>query len=357
VGGQSDRRLGIPGEDLAGSHSSTAFVAWYSGHPDFMDLEVDLSCERVAVVGIGNVAMDVARVLVRSPEELAATDIADEALEVLRQSRVKEVYILARRGPVQAACTPPELQELGELSGVDLALDPRDLELDAASAAALEEDRTAQKNLKALHGLAMRGDTGAERRLTFRFLESPLEILGEGGKVAGLKVERNRLVERSGGYLAAEGTGETEVLPVGMVIRAVGYRSVPLPGVPFDERKGLIPNREGRIQDLESGEILPRLYAVGWVKRGPTGLIGSNKPDAVETVERMLEDLPKESPIGEEQARPEAVDELLRQRGVRVVTYDDWLRLDAAEVRRGEEQGRPRVKLVRLEEMLAELAG
>jgi ferredoxin--NADP+ reductase len=355
VGGQSDRRLGIPGEDLAGSHSSTGFVAWYSGHPDFLDLEVDLSCEAAAVVGIGNVAMDVARILARSADDLAATDIADHALEVLRGSRVRDVYVLARRGPVQAKCSPPELKELGEIEGAGVVVDGTDLALDPLSAREAEEDRQAKKNLELLAAYAGADGGSPRRRIHLRFLVSPVEILGEDGKVTGIVVERTRLEDAGGGRLRAVGTGRTETLPVGLVVRAVGYRSLPLPELPFDDRSGIIPNVKGRIVDPATGSPLPREYVVGWVKRGPTGLIGSNKPDGVETAAAMLEDLPALDPVPAEAAAPAAIDSLLAARGARPVPFCDWQRLDTLEVERGRPHGRPRVKFVRVADMLAAL--
>jgi ferredoxin--NADP+ reductase len=359
VGGQTDRRLGIPGEDLQGSLSSTEFVYWYSGHPDFLDLDVPLDCEQAAVVGIGNVAMDVARVLARSADDLATTDIADIALTRLRESRVRDVHILSRRGPVQAKCTPPELKELGEIEGVAVVVDPQDLQLEEASARAMADDRQAIKNLELLQEYATPEEdpAGADRRIHFHFLVSPVELLEKDGRVGGVVLERNHLDPREGGYLAAVGTGEREELPATLVIRAVGYRSVPLPDVPFDERRGLIPNEAGRVIDPRTEKPFPGEYAVGWVKRGPTGLIGSNKPDAQETVEAMLEDLPDLVPVDHDLARLDAVEELLRERHVRWVGFDEWQRLEAMEVQRGEAQGRPRVKFCRIEEMLEALEG
>jgi ferredoxin--NADP+ reductase len=351
VGGQSDRRLGVPGEDLPGSQSSTAFVAWYSRHPDFLDLPVDLSVPAAAVVGIGNVAIDVARVLVRSPDELARTDISDDALEALRASAVRDVWVLARRGPVQAKCSPPELKELAELAGVDLVVDPRELELEAASAEELAGDPQAAKNLEILRACAARGRTGAPRRLHLRFLVSPVEIRGSG-RVEGLRLERNRLEPGRDG-LSARGTGDFEELPVGLVVRAVGYRSLPLPGLPFDERRGVIPNRGGRIVDPATDRVLPGLYVAGWVKRGPTGLIGSNKPDGAETAAAMIEDLP--ATPGAAEPEPEAVDCRLAKRGVRRVDFAAWQRLDRLEIERGRAAGRPRVKFGPVSEMLAAL--
>jgi ferredoxin--NADP+ reductase len=354
VGGQSDRRLGVPGEELAGSHSSTAFVAWYSRHPDFLDLPVDLSCAAAAVVGVGNVAIDVARVLARRPDELAATDISDDSLAVLRASRVRDVHVLARRGPVQAKCSPPELKELAELEDVDLLVEPDELELDAASAAELAGDAQATKNLELLRACAARGATGASRRIHLRFLVSPAEVLGTQGRVSALRVERNRLEPGREG-LAARGTGVFEELPVGLVVRAVGYRSLALPGLPFDERRGVVPNRGGRVVEPATSETWPGVYVAGWVKRGPSGLIGSNKPDGAETAAAMVEDLPATRPAPEPD--PGALDRLLAARGARVVSFADWQRLDRLEVERGAAAGRPRVKLGAVAEMLAALEG
>jgi len=352
VGGQSDRRLGVPGEDLEGSHSSTAFVAWYSRHPDFLDLPVDLGGEAAAVVGVGNVAVDVARVLARDPGELARTDISDDALAALSASRIRDVHVLSRRGPVQAKCSPPELKELVELSGVDLVVDPTELELDPGSRAELADDVQAQKNLEILRACAERGLTGAPRRIHLRFLVSPVEIAGEGGRVRAIRVERNRLEPGRDG-LAARGTGVFETLAAGLVVRAVGYRSLPLPDLPFDERRAIVPNQAGRVVDPGTGARLPGLYVAGWVKRGPTGLIGSNKPDGAETAAAMLADLPGTVPAAEPEAA--AVDRLLAARGVRRVDFADWQRLDRLEVARGAASGRPRVKLGPIAEMLAAL--
>lgn len=357
VGGQSDRRLGIDGEDLAGSHSSTELVAWYSGHPDFLDLEVDLDCRAAAVVGVGNVAMDVARILARPAEELAVTDIADHALDKLRESRVRDIYVLARRGPVQAKCSPPELKELGEIGGVRVVVDPADLELDPASAAEAEGDRQSQKNLELLAGYADAEPAESDRRIHLRFFASPVEILSQDGRVTGIAVERTRLEDAGGGRLRAVGTGEIETLDVGLVVRAIGYRSLPLEDLPFDERNGIIPNQKGCIVDPGTGTKLPREYVVGWVKRGPTGLIGSNKPDGVETAAAMLEDLPSLGPLSPAAATPGAIDALLAERKARPVEFCDWQVIDAAEVEAGKPHGRPRVKFVRVADMLAALDG
>jgi ferredoxin/flavodoxin---NADP+ reductase len=356
VGAQSDRRLGVPGEDLEGSWSSTEFVAWYNGHPDFAHADYPLDHERVAVVGIGNVAMDCARLLARPAEDLAATDVSDQALEVFRRSRVTDVWVLARRGPAQAACTPPELKELGELEDVDVLVDAAQLD-DPEMAG--EPDRQTAKNLEIFRQLAERGDRGMARRIRFRFLVSPVEVLGEDGRITGLVVERNELRPGADGTMRPAGTGETEVLPVTAVIRAIGYRSLPLPGVPFDERRGVIPNRDGRVLDPASGEAVPRTYVVGWAKRGPSGLIGTNKPDSQATVATLLADLAADPAAMAAPAAgpgPAPVAELLAERGVDFVDYEAWQCIDREETRRGEESGRPRVKLCMIDEMLAAVA-
>jgi ferredoxin--NADP+ reductase len=352
VGAQSDRKLEIPGEDLPGSFSATEFVAWYNGHPDFLDYEVDLSAESVVVIGVGNVAMDVTRILAKSIHELETTDIADYALEKLRHSKVKHIHILARRGPVQAKFTNPEIKELGELEIADVIVKPEDLILDPASQAELEADRTTQRNLETLHEFAQRPLSGKPRQIHFHFLRSPVELYGED-RVTGLRMEKNLLVSKEGGYVACEGIGQYEELPAGLVFRAIGYRSVPIPGVPFYERWGLIPNEKGRVTVTHKGEILPGEYVVGWAKRGPTGIIGTNKPDAVETVNLMIEDVPTLTPVPDDKANAGAIVDLLRARDVDFINFADWQILDQLERERGEAQGRPRVKFTDVGEMLA----
>lgn len=349
VGAQSDRKMGIPGEDLVGSLPATIFVGWYNGHPDYRDLAFDLDQERVVVVGNGNVAMDVTRILVSDPEELAKTDIADHALVALRASKVREVVMLGRRGPAQAAFTNPELKEFGELPGVDVIVAEEDVRLDPMSEASLADDKTATKNVDMLRAYAARGATGAPRRIVMRFLASPLEVVGEDGHVTGVKVERNTLVQAPDGSLRAQGTGEVELLPCGMILRSVGYRGVPLPGVPYNNAGGTIPNVAGRVTEHGSGEQVMGEYVVGWAKRGPSGVIGTNKPDAAATVNAMLEDLPL---LG---GAPGAgdIEELLRERSIEYVTYAGWRALDAHEIAQGTAQGRPRIKETRVADMLA----
>lgn len=348
VGAQSDRKMGIPGEDLAGSLPATIFVGWYNGHPDYRDLTFDLSHERVLVVGNGNVAMDVTRILVSDPDELAKTDIADHALEALRTSKVREVVVLGRRGPAQAAFTNPELKEFGELPGVDVIVAPEDVALDELSAAALADDKTATKNVDMLKAYAAKGSTGASRRIVMRFLVSPVEVIGEGERVAAVKIERNKLVQAPDGSMRPKGTGEYETLECGMILRSVGYKGVPLLGVPYDEASGTIPNAGGRVINAATGETVPGEYVVGWAKRGPSGVIGTNKPDAGATVVAMVEDAATLSGA----ADPGDVEALLRERGVDFVSYADWKLLDTHETQDGAAQGRPRVKVTRVPEMM-----
>jgi ferredoxin/flavodoxin---NADP+ reductase len=358
TGAQTDRRMGIPGEDLSGSHPATEFVAWYNGHPDYRDCTFDLTQERVAVVGVGNVAVDVVRILCRTAEELAKTDIADYALDALRKSRVKEVYLLGRRGPAQAAFTNPEVRELGELADADVTARPEEVVLDPLSRAAVErsQDRATQKKVEILKEYARREPTGKSRRLTLRFMVSPVELIGDGaGGVAALRLVRNELYATSTGALQPRATDQFENLPVGLVFRSVGYRGVPLPGVPFNDSWGVILNDKGRVLDPDTKQPIVGEYTAGWIKRGPTGVIGTNKPDAAETVECMFEDLTRGVVL--EPTRPEAAaaETLVRQRQPNFFSYADWLKLDAIEVSRGRAQGRPRVKLTRLDEMLSAL--
>jgi ferredoxin/flavodoxin---NADP+ reductase len=358
TGSPADRPLGIPGEDLPGSHAATEFVGWYNGHPDHTDLEVDLlSAERAVVIGNGNVAIDVARMLVLAPAELAPTDTADHALEVLARSRVSEVVILGRRGPAQAAFTNPELLELGELSGADVIVE--DAELDRALAVAdpgAEENITSRRNVEILRSYAERAPAGHPKRIVLRFLLSPAAFLpGEQGRLGSVELVRNELVD-AGGRLRAQATGERETIHAGLAFRAIGYRGIPLPGVPYDERSGTIPNDGGRILDPASGSPQSGEYVVGWIKRGPSGVIGTNKKDAQETVDAILADLAGNGDGGahHEPTEPDAaaVEELLRERQPQIVTYEGWEAIDRHEKALGEAARRPRVKLTTIEDML-----
>lgn len=354
VGAESDRRLGVVGEDLLGVHSATAFVGWYNGHPDHRDHRFDLtSGRRAAVVGNGNVAMDVVRVLAQKPERLQSTDIADHALESLRQSTVREVYVLGRRGPAQAAFSPKEIEEIGHLEGVDLVVDPADMELDPVSAAHLETaGKSAQRSVRFLTEQSAKGHGANERKVWLRFCASPVELVGTDGRLSAVRVERMRLMADAGGPVKAVGTGEIDTIPVDLLFKAVGYRGQPLPGVPFDERSATIPNQEGRVLDPATNTLVPRSYVVGWAKRGPTGLIGTNSPDSKETVASLIRDLTGVRAQALPADDAECIPNLLRARGVEFVDYDDWRRLDAHEIAQGAKVGRPRVKLTTTADML-----
>ncbi len=377
TGSPLDRPLGIPGEELPGSHAATEFVGWYNGHPDHTHLEVDLlSAERAVVIGNGNVAIDVARMLVLDTAELAPTDTADHALDVLARSRVQEVVVVGRRGPAQAAFTNPELLELGELSDADVIVDADELEgALAVHDQAAEESATSRRNVEILRSYAQRSPTEGRKRVVLRFLLSPTELTpGADGALASVKLVRNELVRGDGGALKAQPTGALETIPAGLLFRAIGYRGVPLPGVPFDERSGVIPNDSGRV--THEGAPLPGEYVVGWIKRGPSGVIGTNKKDAQETVDAMLADLapsangdrPQPAPRTAA-ARPQpapgaaaahapsdpaapSVEALLRERQPQLVTYTGWEAIDRHERALGEAGGRPRVKLTNIDEML-----
>ncbi|MCE2489711.1 MAG: FAD-dependent oxidoreductase [Anaerolineae bacterium] len=357
VGAQTDRELGIPGEDLPGSHAATEFVAWYNAHPDYRDRSFDLSTTDVAVIGLGNVAMDVVRILARTQAELQQTDIADYALDALACSKVRNVYVLGRRGPAQSAFTNPEIRELGELEDAEVIVTPEEVELDPHSRAYVEsgESRTATRNVEILGAYSLQEPQGKRCRIIMRFLTSPVEILGNG-RVEAMRLVRNELKLRDNGYLSARATDIYETIPVGLVFRSVGYRGVPLPDIPFYEPWGIIPNEKGRVlREQDGADSLPGLYVVGWIKRGPSGVIGTNKPDSVETVTMLLEDLAAGRLWQPASPAPGAIDDLLEERGLRPVSFADWQTLDALEQERGEALGRPRLKYSRVEEMLAAL--
>jgi ferredoxin--NADP+ reductase len=346
TGAMRDRRMGIPGEDLPGSYAATDFVNWYCGHPDSSAEAFTLDAESVAVVGVGNVAVDVARILVKDPAALRVTDIPHSVLEALTSSKVREVHMIGRRGPAQAKFTTKELRELGELADVDIEVRPGELDLDAfdptgQSARLADSDRRVRGNLAVLRDWAARPGGGGGRRLAVRFWLRPVEVAG-AERVSGLTVERTRLDEE--GRFA--GTGEYETIPAQMVFRSVGYQSVPLAGVPFDENTATVPNAEGRVLGPD-GQPLPGEYVAGWLKRGPTGVVGTNKSDAAGTVRSLLADLPAlVSGAGGAAAPRRPFTEVLAGRGVRPVSYVDWLRVEAAEAELASALGRgERVKI------------
>ena len=352
TGSPFDNNLGIPGEDLGGSHSATEFVAWYNGHPDFADHSFDLSQESVAIVGIGNVAMDVARILCKTYDELAITDIADHALEALKESKVKNVYILGRRGHAQAAFTPPEIKEMGEFADADVNVLPAEAALDDISAKLLEDgDRNMKKNVETISEYADRPNAGKSRQLHIRFLVSPTELMGEGGQVSAMKLVKNELVQRDNGSVGPRATDQEETIPVGLVFRSVGYWGKPLPDIPFNDDRGTIRNEGGRVVE-EDGSPVTGVYTAGWIKRGPSGVIGTNKTCAQETVNLMVEDLAAGNLFSPEHTDPGSIEALVKERQPDYVSYSDWKKIDAAEVAAGESAGRPRVKYTRIADML-----
>jgi ferredoxin--NADP+ reductase len=354
TGAQTDKSLGIPGEELPGSWAATEFVAWYNGHPDYRELEFDLSARRAVVIGNGNVAADVTRILTLSAAELARTDVADHALEVLRESRVEEVVVLGRRGPAQAAFTSAELRELGRLDGVDVRVDAREVELDPVSRAwlAAEGTFTARKNVELLREFAARPPRAdARRRIRLWFLRSPVEIRGTE-RVEAIDVRRNEIVRAGDGTLRARAVEEAvETIGCGLVLRSVGYRAVPLPDVPFDERHFVLPNERGRVLTPD-GEPLPGVYAVGWIKRGPTGILGTNKRDAEETVACLVDDLRAGALPAPPQPERAQIDALLAERKPDLVTVEGWRAIAEHELERGRSEQRPRVKLASRGELL-----
>jgi ferredoxin--NADP+ reductase len=336
TGAQTDKSLGIAGEDLPGSWAATEFVAWYNGHPDYRDLQFDLSAKRVVVIGNGNVAADVIRMLTLSPRELERTDVADHALEALRESAVEEVIVLGRRGPAQAAFTSAELRELGHLDGVDTRVRADELELDPVSLDWLagQGTFTARTNVELLREFAARAPReDALRRIELRFLRSPVQIRGSG-KVEAVDIRRNEIVRGDDGSLRARPVDEAvETIECGLVLRSVGYRAVPLPDVPFDERSFILPNDRGRVRGPDGG-TLPGVYAVGWIKRGPTGILGTNKRDAEETVSCLAEDLAAGALPAPELPGREDLDALLSKRQPDLVTTEGWRAISRSPPRR-----------------------
>ena len=337
TGSSVDRRLSIPGEELPGSFSATEFVAWYCGHPDAAVDAFTLNARSAVVVGVGNVAVDVARILAKTAQDLHVTDMPEHVLNVLDASAISDIYIVGRRGPAQAKFTTKELRELGELASADVVVDPAELVLDQASKELAEANKAVRRNLDTLQEWSTRPERGRGRRIHLRFLLAPVAVLGTG-QVEAVQCERNAL-DGSGGVT---GTGETVTLPAQLLLRSVGYRGVPLPGVPFDERTGVIPHVAGRVQ--RDGCTAAGEYVVGWIKRGPTGVIGTNKGDAKETVEQLLADL--ETLPRAPRREPDAMIDKLAQRGVGVVTWAGWEAIDSAERALGMAAGRTRIKIV-----------
>lgn len=351
IGAEVDRRLGIHGEDLVGSYTATEFVAWYNGHPDFQDHHFDFSHEVAVIIGQGNVAMDVARVLCKTPDELKTTDITQHALEILAESKIKEVHVYGRRGPVQAAFTSPEIKEMEELADCYPVIDPQDLKLNEASIKELEDPANAgrKRNFEILSHLSTIPPNNRKRKFILHFMRSPIEIFGKG-RVQKVRFEINNLVGEPN-HQKVRGTGKFEEIDCGVLFRSVGYRGIPIKGLPFSDQSGVIPNHLGRVTDSE--QIYNGWYVAGWIKRGATGIIGTNKPDAEETVKSLLEDLDHLNPC--EVPSTEAVVKFLKDREVQVVSFDDWKKIDASEVERGAACGKPREKFARVSGMLSSI--
>ncbi len=348
-GAETDKKLNIAGEELPGSHTATAFVGWYNAHPDYQSCQFDFNQEIVAVIGQGNVAIDVTRILAKNRKELSSSDITEHALSVLEASKIKEIHLIGRRGPVQAAFTELEIKELGELEDCDVVVNPKDLELDTASREELENpaNNKARKNMAILEEFSRRPLQHKPKKIVIRFLESPSCIQGEN-KVEALVLTKNKLVGEA--YSQQAMATEDQVhLSCGLIFRSVGYRGVPLEGVPFDTKRGVFPNIKGRIQ--KDGAPVQGLYCSGWIKRGPSGVLGSNKSDATETVQALVEDIAMMTPCTQRDST--ALKTLLEKRGVRIITFDEWKTIDVEEVSRGKDLGKPREKFRYIEEIIS----
>lgn len=351
TGAQTDRKMKIPGEDLISSHPATEFVAWYNGHPDYRDFEFDLSAESVAIVGVGNVAIDVARILCLSKNELLKTDITDYAMDALLNSNIKKVYLLGRRGAAQAAFTNPELRELGKLEECDIEIIKSEIEIDPVSKGFIEEseDKSIIKKMEILNSYTENVEMTKQKKIALRFLVSPTELIGdEEGKVSAIKLVRNKLV-LEGGRIRPVPKDEFETLDVGLVFRSIGYHGVPLPDVPFNESWGVISNEKGRISDPSTGNHITGLYTSGWIKRGPSGVIGTNKTDSSETVDCMIEDLENGFIL---HPKLHEIDNILLKRKPDYFSYADWNKINSHELSEGEITGRPRIKVYEIDKML-----
>ncbi|GAA1850194.1 FAD-dependent oxidoreductase [Myceligenerans crystallogenes] len=365
TGAIKDADLNIPGIDLDGSYGAADFVSWFDGHPD-VPRTWPLEAREIAVIGAGNVALDVARILAKHPKDLLVTEIPANVYEGLSASPVTDVHVFARRGPAQVKFSPLELRELGHVPDVDIIVYPEDYDFDEGSEAAINSSNQTKQVVKTLTDWALDDPETktASRRLHLHFLHQPHEVLGEDGKVTGFRTERTALQ----GDGTVKGTGEFHDFPVQAVYRAVGYFGSPLSEIPYDEHKGVISNREGRVVDLD-GEQVPGVYATGWIKRGPVGLIGHTKSDASETVKHLVEDVagvadgvaPAEGDLfggrTAPQGDPEAITAFLADKGVDVIEWSGWELLDAHERSLGEAEQRERIKVVPRDEMIAVAKG
>ncbi|MDG2197978.1 MAG: FAD-dependent oxidoreductase [SAR324 cluster bacterium] len=349
-GSSTDRHLNIIGETLQGSHAATEFVGWYNGHPNYRHHQFDLTSKRVAIIGMGNVAIDCARILCQDPENLAKTDIAQHALEALRQSQVEEVFLIGRRGPVQAAFTPAEVRELLHLPKVDAVMRASDLELDDHSKEELSKaSRNTKLNMEILQQIHDQGDRGNPRKLHLCFLISPTKIEGSE-RVEGLELVHNEIV-KEGGILKAKATDEVMHLNVDMVFRSIGYMGEAIPGLPFDDRRGTIPNDHGQLLGEVDGKLLNQEYTAGWIKRGPSGVIGTNKQDAMETVSRLKRNW-QTSQTSEPKLVQHDLLDLLKEKKIQFVSFEDWKKLDKFEIEQGQQNRKSRQKICEVQEML-----
>jgi ferredoxin/flavodoxin---NADP+ reductase len=356
TGSENDRRLGVPGEHLVGCAPASVFVGWYNGHPDYHAAAFDLSCQRVAIIGHGNVALDVARILAKSPAELSATDVADHALAALRKSQVEEIVLLGRRGPLQATFTPAELGELVRLPNVSARVSPDELDLDARSRAnldALSAKSAERRNYELFTTIAQAPNGVAARNITFRFLVSPVEFIGdEQGHVRQIRLQKNELVADMPGSPEIRATGEYEVLDVGAAFVSIGFESKRIAGLPYDDKLGVIANVNGRLIDPATSRTLPNQYCTGWARTGPRGLIASQKVGSAAVVVCMLGDLAGGAVAHAVRQGRLEMTRRLEQRGIRYVNFAEWKVIDATEVERGKNRGAPRSKFVEMPQMI-----
>ena len=349
-GAETDRKLGIPGEDLEGSYTATEFVGWYNGHPDYQDRSFDLSHETAVVVGQGNVAADVSRILAKSVDELKHTDITQHALDALAESKIKTIYVIGRRGPAQAKFASKELKEFLEIENCCPYIDPKELQLNDVSKQELEakDGRGNKKNVEIFQRFADYDDTNKPRTCIYTFLKSPIRLEGDG-YLEKVVLELNELSGKQFKQFA-NGTGKTMQINCGILFRSIGYNGVPIEGVPFYDRWGVIPNIDGRITTEQGGDVVPGLYTAGWIKRGPSGIIGTNRACAVESVDMLLEDVNKF--ISNKPGR-EALYKIIDRNGIMHINFQQWEKIDAAEIAAGMPKGKPREKFTRRDEMLA----
>ena len=348
-GAETDRSLGIEGEDFPGSHTATEFVGWYNGHPDYRDCRFDLSGKTAVIIGQGNVAIDVARILAKSVDDLKHTDIAEHALDALTQSRIETVYVVGRRGPAQAKFTTKELREFADLANCRAFIDPAELTLNEASTAEVDDRKGVvnKKNVELFRRFSQTEDEGKPRTCRFTFLKSPVRLEGDG-RLERVIFEENELHGEPFAQ-SARGTGKTFALDCDVLFRSIGYRGVAISGVPFHEKWGVFPNRDGRVTDGQDGAVVPGVYTAGWIKRGPSGIIGTNRACAVETVKSLLADV---ASLGGKYGGASYLYKILDERGVKYIGYSQWRKIDSAEVERGKDKGKPREKYTRVAEML-----